>query len=75
MGEDETGTLAALMALRREIFKPKELQYHGRTVKLMGDGIIVEFGSVTSNPPRSVLMVCRPAAQAPDGPPAAHALL
>ena len=46
MGEDEAGTLAALKSLRRELIKPKELQYHGRTVKLMGDGTLMEFASV-----------------------------
>ncbi len=46
MGEDEAGTLAALKSLRRELVKPKESQYHGRTVKLMGDGALMEFSSV-----------------------------
>jgi len=46
MGRDEAGTLAALNALRRQLIKPKELQYHGRTVKLMGDGVLMEFASV-----------------------------
>ncbi|MPZ08967.1 MAG: guanylyl cyclase, partial [Kiloniellaceae bacterium] len=46
MGEDEPGTLAALKTHRKEIFGPKAAQYHGRTVKLMGDGALMEFGSV-----------------------------
>jgi len=46
MGEDEAGTLTALKAHRRELFGPKAAQYHGRTVKLMGDGALMEFGSV-----------------------------
>ena len=46
MGEDEAGTLAALKALRRNLVKPKEIQYRGRTVKLMGDGALMEFSSV-----------------------------
>ncbi len=46
MGEDEGGTLAALKAHRKELFVPKETQYHGRTIKLMGDGVLMEFGSV-----------------------------
>ncbi len=46
MGEDEAGTLSALKSLRRDLIKPKELQYHGRTVKLMGDGALMEFASV-----------------------------
>jgi adenylate cyclase len=46
MGEDEAGTLSALKSLRRELIKPKEHQYQGRTVKLMGDGALMEFASV-----------------------------
>jgi TolB-like protein/class 3 adenylate cyclase len=46
MGEDEAGTLAALKAHRKELIEPKAAQYHGRTVKLMGDGALMEFGSV-----------------------------
>jgi TolB-like protein/class 3 adenylate cyclase/Flp pilus assembly protein TadD len=46
MGDDEAGTLAALKSLRRELVKPKESQYGGRTVKLMGDGALMEFSSV-----------------------------
>jgi len=46
VGEDEAGTLAAVKSLRRELIKPKELQYQGRTVKLMGDGALMEFASV-----------------------------
>lgn len=46
MGADEVGTLSALKALRRELVKPKEIQYRGRTVKLMGDGALMEFSSV-----------------------------
>jgi len=46
MRADEAGTLAALKSLLENLVKPKELQYHGRTVKLMGDGILMEFASV-----------------------------
>ena len=46
MGEDETGTLAELQRHRDEIFGPKAAQHHGRTVKLMGDGTLMEFASV-----------------------------
>ncbi len=47
MGDDEAGTLTALKTLRRELVKPKEIQYRGRTVKLMGDGALMEFDAVT----------------------------
>ena len=46
MGEDEVGTLAALKAHRKELVKPKAEQYRGRTVKLMGDGTLMDFDSV-----------------------------
>ncbi len=46
MGEDEVGTLAALKAHRQELIEPKAAQYHGRTIKLMGDGALMEFASV-----------------------------
>ncbi|QRM55924.1 rhodanese-like domain-containing protein [Sinorhizobium sp. BG8] len=43
---DEAGTLAAIRALRCDVVDPLLDEYHGRIVKLMGDGAIVEFGSV-----------------------------
>jgi class 3 adenylate cyclase len=46
MGRDEAGTLAALKAHRRQLLAPKAAQYRGRTVKLMGDGALMEFNSV-----------------------------
>jgi adenylate cyclase len=46
MGEDEAGTLARLKDCRREVIDPAIAQYHGRVIKLMGDGALVEFASV-----------------------------
>ncbi len=46
MGRDEAGTLSALKTHRKELLEPKAAQYHGRTIKLMGDGVLMEFGSV-----------------------------
>ncbi|WOS66041.1 rhodanese-like domain-containing protein [Sinorhizobium fredii] len=43
---DEARTLAAMKAWRSEVFDQFLEEYHGRIVKLMGDGAIVEFGSV-----------------------------
>jgi adenylate cyclase len=43
---DEEGTLAALRTLRRTVIDPKIEEYGGRIVKLMGDGMLAEFGSV-----------------------------
>src|SRR6516162_3200427 len=46
MGGDEAGTLAALKQFRETIFDPAVAAHNGRIVKLIGDGTIVEFGSV-----------------------------
>src|SRR5579859_3431646 len=46
MGTDEAGTLAALKRYRDNVFNPAVTEHNGRVVKLMGDGTIVEFGSV-----------------------------
>jgi len=45
MSADEEGTLAALRMRRREILQPAVSKHHGRIVKVMGDGVLVEFGS------------------------------
>jgi len=46
MGQDESGTLAALKALRRELVDPKIAAHGGRIVKTTGDGMLLEFPSV-----------------------------
>jgi TolB-like protein/Tfp pilus assembly protein PilF len=46
MGEDEAGTLERLKALRKELVQPGITKRKGRTVKLMGDGLLAEFPSV-----------------------------
>ncbi len=46
MGKDEAGTLEALKAHRADLIDPNTAQYGGRTIKLMGDGILMEFASV-----------------------------
>src|SRR3954471_11453165 len=46
MERDEDRTLARLKAHRREFIEPLIAEYQGRTVKLMGDGALVEFASV-----------------------------
>ncbi len=43
---DEEGTLQALQTLRAELIDPTIAAHNGRIVKLMGDGILVEFASV-----------------------------
>jgi adenylate cyclase len=46
IGKDEAGTLATLKSHRAELIEPKATQYSGRTIKLMGDGSLMEFPSV-----------------------------
>ena len=48
MEADEAGTLDRLKAHRSGIFDPCVAAHGGRTVKLMGDGALVEFGSVVA---------------------------
>jgi adenylate cyclase len=43
---DEAATLAAIKALRSAVIDPLVAEYTGRIVKLMGDGALIEFGSV-----------------------------
>ncbi len=45
MGADEAGTLGALQAHRAELIDPTIAEHNGRVVKLMGDGLLVEFAS------------------------------
>jgi adenylate cyclase len=45
MSADEGGTLAQLKANRREAVDPAIADHRGRIVKLMGDGLLVEFAS------------------------------
>jgi TolB-like protein/class 3 adenylate cyclase len=46
MERDEKGTFARLKAYRTELFEPEIEKHHGRVFKLMGDGLLAEFGSV-----------------------------
>ena len=48
MERDEAGTLERLKLNRRTIFDPRVTANGGRIVKLMGDGALVEFGSVVA---------------------------
>jgi adenylate cyclase len=46
MGRDESRTLAALRELRAARIDPLVAEYGGRIVKSMGDGVLIEFGSI-----------------------------
>ncbi|MCV9996802.1 adenylate/guanylate cyclase domain-containing protein [Pararhizobium sp. YC-54] len=45
---DEEDTLAALKERRKEILVPLVRQHHGRIVKMMGDGVLVDFASAVN---------------------------
>ncbi len=46
MERDEAGTFERLRAGRKELFEPEIASHHGHIFKLMGDGMLAEFGSV-----------------------------
>jgi adenylate cyclase len=48
MQEDEAGTLAALKQRRKEILEPTVTRHRGRVLKLMGDGVLIEFASAVA---------------------------
>ncbi|GEP59881.1 adenylate/guanylate cyclase domain-containing protein [Reyranella soli] len=48
MGRDESGTLAALKAVRQEVVEPAITRHGGRIVKTTGDGLLLEFQSVVN---------------------------
>ena len=43
---DEEGTRARFQADLHEVFEPALADHHGRLVKTMGDGLLIEFHSV-----------------------------
>jgi class 3 adenylate cyclase/TolB-like protein len=46
MEADEAGTFDRLRTHRKELFEPEIAKHHGRIFKLMGDGLLAEFGSI-----------------------------
>ena len=46
MERDEAGTFARFKTHREELFEPEIKTHHGRVFKLIGDGLLAEFGSV-----------------------------
>jgi adenylate cyclase len=48
MEQDEAGTLAALKERRKGILQPLVAKHSGRIVKVMGDGVLVEFASAVN---------------------------
>jgi adenylate cyclase len=48
MEQNETETFECLRAHRKELFEPEIERHQGRIFKLMGDGLLAEFGSVVA---------------------------
>ena len=46
MEQNEVDTFKRLQLHRKELFEPAIEKHHGRIFKLMGDGLLAEFGSV-----------------------------
>ena len=67
VGDDEEGTLTRLRVLRRELIDPEIAAHRGRVVKVMGDGILIEFASA-ADAVRCALAVQRGMAVAADEP-------
>jgi class 3 adenylate cyclase/TolB-like protein len=56
MERDEAGTFARLRTHRKELFEPEIDKHHGHIFKLMGDGLLAEFGSVVDAVECAVLL-------------------
>ena len=56
MGADEAGPFDRLRAYRKELFEPEIEKHRGRVFKLMGDGLLAEFGSVVDAVECAVLL-------------------
>jgi adenylate cyclase len=48
MQADEEGTLALLKQRRKEILEPLVSKHRGRLIKVMGDGVLIEFASAVA---------------------------
>jgi TolB-like protein/class 3 adenylate cyclase/Tfp pilus assembly protein PilF len=48
MEQDESATLTALKERRRTVLNPLVVQHQGRVMKVMGDGVLVEFASAVN---------------------------
>ena len=56
MGADETGTLAAMRAHRKELWNPTIGRFGGRIVGTAGDAILVEFASAVAAVESSIVV-------------------
>jgi hypothetical protein len=48
MEMDEAGTLTALKALHTDVVRPLAAKCQGRIFKVMGDGVLAEFGAINA---------------------------
>src|SRR5213593_3190837 len=48
MERDEAGTLTALKARHKDVVQPLVAKHQGRIFKVMGDGVLAEFGSAVN---------------------------
>src|SRR5262245_49444497 len=74
MEQDEAGTLAALKGRRREVLGPLIAQHQGRLIKVMGDGVLIEFASAV-DAVECAIEVQRRFADANKGLPGAHSIV
>jgi TolB-like protein/class 3 adenylate cyclase/Flp pilus assembly protein TadD len=74
MERDEDRTLERLKAHRKELVEPLVAQHHGRIIKLMGDGILCEFGSAV-DAVRCAVLVQRGMAEREAGAPEGERIL
>ena len=58
MNEDEEGTLRAVKETFKSLIDPKVTQYHGRIIKLTGDGALMEFASAVDATTFAVEVQC-----------------
>jgi TolB-like protein len=73
--DDEDGTLNRLKDLQGAVINPTIAAHNGRIVKLMGDGMLAEFGSVVDALGGAVEMQQAITADQDDAPPAARIAL
>jgi TolB-like protein/Flp pilus assembly protein TadD len=68
MGRDEAGTLASLKTLRRDVLDKLTERHRGRTIKLIGDGALMEFASAVDAVRFAVAAQCAMRKRDADGP-------
>jgi TolB-like protein/class 3 adenylate cyclase/Flp pilus assembly protein TadD len=67
--QDEEGTLAAVRDIRYAVIDPLLAEHRGRIIKLMGDGLLAEFGSVVDAVACALAIQAATAARQDDIPP------